>query len=62
MKKIPVLFLTILCITFTTFLSGCEKDGDGKIEMTSEHKPLPKRPTWTVDGVVKEGGGDIQSK
>ncbi len=44
-------------------LSGCGKDGDGKLEMKEPKKELSEMPPgikWTVNGPVDESGNPIQ--
>ena len=46
--------MTLCCLTILTSTTGCSKDGDGKIEFTSERRELPKAKSWTVDGPIEE--------
>jgi hypothetical protein len=44
-------------------LSGCGKDGDGKLEMKEPKKELSEMPPgikWTVNGPVDDAGNPIQ--
>lgn len=52
MKKLTHIATTLVCLTILSATTGCSKDGDGKIEFTSERKEFPKGQSWTVDGPV----------
>lgn len=52
MKASDYLIMFVLCTTMMTGVTACSKDGDGKIELTSERKEFPKGQSWTVDGPV----------
>ncbi len=54
MKASDYLIMFVLCTTMMTGVTACSKDGDGKIEFTSERRELPKAKSWTVDGPVDD--------
>lgn len=54
MEKLTHIVMTLCCLTILTSTTGCSKDGDGKIEFTSERRELPKAKSWTVDGPIEE--------
>lgn len=62
MEKLTYIVMTLFCLTILTITTGCSKDGDGKIEFTSERRELPKRPVWTFDGMVEEGSESQNKK
>lgn len=62
MKKLTYIVMTLCCLTILTSTTGCSKDGDGKIEFTSERRELSKGQAWTVDGPVDRNPGEQQKK
>lgn len=55
--------LLIMCLLALLLLSGCGKDGDGKLEMKEPRKELSDMPPgirWTVNGPVDESGNPIE--
>ena len=52
-----------MCLLALLLLSGCGKDGDGKLEMKEPRKELSDMPPgirWTVNGPVDESGNPIE--
>lgn len=52
MKASDYFIMFVLCTTMMTSVTACSKDGDGKIEFTSERRELSKGQSWTVDGPI----------
>lgn len=55
--------LTVMGLSMLLLLSGCGKDGDGKLEMKEPKKELSEMPPgikWTVNGPVDDAGNPIQ--
>ncbi len=57
------LSIAVLGLSALLLLSGCYKDGDGKLEMKEPRKELSDIPPgirWTVNGPVDESGNPIE--
>ncbi|MER0171984.1 MULTISPECIES: hypothetical protein [Nitrosomonas] len=62
MKK-SHLFVAVICSLSLLLLSGCYKDGDGKLELKEPKKELSEMPPgirWTINGPVDETGNPIE--
>ncbi len=62
MKKI-YLSIAVICSLSLLLLSGCYKDGDGKLELKEPKKELSEMPPgirWTINGPVDETGNLIE--
>lgn len=62
MKKLNI-SCAVVGLSAVLLLSGCGKDGDGKLEMKEPKKELSEMPPgvkWTVNGPVDEAGNSIQ--
>ena len=62
MKK-GYLIIAIICSLSLLLLSGCYKDGDGKLELKEPKKELSEMPPgirWTINGPVDETGNPIE--
>lgn len=62
MKK-HYLNIAVVGLSALLLLSGCGKDGDGKLEMKEPKKELSEMPPgirWTVNGPVDESGKPIE--
>ena len=62
MKK-SHLSIAVICSLSLVLLSGCYKDGDGKLELKEPKKGLSEMPPgirWTINGPVDETGNPIE--
>ncbi|SOD22203.1 hypothetical protein [Nitrosomonas ureae] len=62
MKKSD-LRIVVVCLLSLLLLSGCYKDGDGKIELKEPKKELSEMPPgirWTINGPVDESGNPVE--
>ena len=61
MKKSD-LSIAVICLS-SLLLSGCSKDGDGKLELKEPKKELSEMPPgirWTINGPVDESGNPVE--
>ena len=57
------LIIAIICSLSLLLLSGCYKDGDGKLELKEPKKELSEMPPgirWTINGPVDETGNPTE--
>ena len=57
------LIIAIICSLSLLLLSGCYKDGDGKLELKEPKKELSEMPPgirWTINGPVDVAGNPIE--
>ena len=57
------LIIAVICSLTLLLLSGCYKDGDGKLELKEPKKELSEMPPgirWTINGPVDETGNPIE--
>ncbi|MDO9013084.1 MAG: hypothetical protein Q7U78_14975 [Gallionella sp.] len=57
------LIIAVICLLSLLLLSGCYKDGDGKLELKEPKKELSEMPPgirWTINGPVDEAGNPIE--
>ena len=62
MKK-SHLSIAVICSLSLVLLSGCYKDGDGKLELKEPKKELSEMPPgirWTINGPVDEADNPIE--
>jgi hypothetical protein len=57
------LSIAVMCLLSLLLLSGCYKDGDGKLELKEPKKELSEMPPgirWTINGPVDESGNPVE--
>ena len=62
MKKSD-LSIAVIGLLSLLLLSGCYKDGDGKLELKEPKKELSEMPPgirWTINGPVDESGNPVE--
>jgi hypothetical protein len=62
MKK-GYLIIAVICSLTLLLLSGCYKDGDGKLELKEPKKELSEMPPgirWTINGPVDETDNPVE--
>ncbi|WMJ10111.1 hypothetical protein [Nitrosomonas sp. sh817] len=55
--------IAVMCLLSLLLLSGCYKDGDGKLELKEPKKELSEMPPgirWTINGPVDESGNPVE--